>query len=294
MSPVVSDAFGIDVSLAHQRDVIGRRRLGAEPGDAGGRSNLREQEPLVVEIEIESDDVGQVGDGGEGRTQRLGIERHAADLRPGGEDQILLGRPTSASVLLQGPGRAAAHKLLGRRLREGETELLALGARCRAGRIGRRLVGRVEDGHVAQAAQSALDLISRRRAVGRLGSAEERVEVAVDPVDRVPEQGQAHGIGQVAPNQLPVPAHERYLLDGVLARVDPVDVVRGHVDGEVARTADARRDQRSPLRSVQQGFADDRELAVVDPVEQPFDGVDGQLARRFLVGADQFHAVGTV
>lgn len=57
MGPVVSNSFRIDSTLADECDVIHLGRIGVKPSDASIRPDLGEYQPLVTEVEIESNDV---------------------------------------------------------------------------------------------------------------------------------------------------------------------------------------------------------------------------------------------
>ena len=131
-------------------------------------------------------------------------------------------------------------------------------------------------------------------AVRELGSAEDGIQIAIDPVHSVPQHSYTHRTGEIPADDLSVTAHVWYLLNGINARIDPVNIVCDHVDGKVTWVINSWCNQWSPLWSIQKAFADDGELAVINPVKETFDWIYGQLTRGLLVGADQFHTVGSV
>lgn len=62
---------------------------------------MREDELRVGVVEVEADDVGQVGDGRERSAQRLGVQRDAPDLGARREDQVLGRSAARATVRLE-------------------------------------------------------------------------------------------------------------------------------------------------------------------------------------------------
>lgn len=133
LGPVVRYALRID-TLADQGVYVHRRRIvRLHPRDLRPGSYLGEQEFLVLVVEVDADDVGEVADWLEGHVRRLRIETYGADLRSRGEHEILVDVIALPAVRRQLAGRAVALRLgLGR---VGEAELLAAAVRYSGARI---------------------------------------------------------------------------------------------------------------------------------------------------------------
>lgn len=121
LGPIVRDALGVD-SFTDQHVQISRgRSVGRSPRDLRPRTNLSEQQLLVLVIEVHTDYVRQIADGRERHIGVVRVQIDGANLSARGEHHIFIDVVAGATVGGEFAYRTVAKECCVTLLREGET-----------------------------------------------------------------------------------------------------------------------------------------------------------------------------